>query len=144
MKTRLQTQYKDIAERIISMALESVDYSEDKACRILDIVIQEDKETKMKTSETTKKKDTVEKNVSFKEVRYLFEFLVCSSHRMLFRKTFLSSVLKYKCVWHSWLILIPQIWYLNKYNTALRTQNIKEKKTSNQILHAPKIYWTEL
>lgn len=70
MKTRLQTQYKDIAERIISMALESVDYAEDKACRILDIVIQEDKEIKMKSTETNKKKDNVEKNVSFKEIRY--------------------------------------------------------------------------
>lgn len=58
------------------MALESVDYSEDKACRILDIVIQEDKETKKKSTETTKKKDMVEKNVSFKEIRYLFQFLL--------------------------------------------------------------------
>lgn len=95
MKTRLQTQYKDIAERIISMALESVDYSEDKACRILDIVTQEDKETKMKTSETTKKKDNVEKNVSFKEIRYLFQFLLLVSSD---NDPYLSSVLKYKCV----------------------------------------------
>lgn len=87
MKTRLQSQYKDIAERIISMALESVDYSEDKACRILDIVIQEDKETKLKSSETTNKKDNVEKNVSFKETRYYFEFFVYPSHRMIFCKT---------------------------------------------------------
>ncbi|XP_062550286.1 uncharacterized protein LOC134215044 isoform X3 [Armigeres subalbatus] len=46
IKARLQTKYKDIAERIILMALESVDYSEDRAKQILNIVIQEDKEKK--------------------------------------------------------------------------------------------------
>ncbi|XP_058836692.1 uncharacterized protein LOC131693131 isoform X5 [Topomyia yanbarensis] len=46
IKARLQAKYKDIAERIISMALESVDYSEDRAKQILNIVIQEDKEKK--------------------------------------------------------------------------------------------------
>uniref|UniRef100_A0A6B2E579 Putative bag family molecular chaperone regulator 3 n=1 Tax=Phlebotomus kandelakii TaxID=1109342 RepID=A0A6B2E579_9DIPT len=42
LKLRLQAQYKDIPEKIISMALESVDYSEDKALAILNIVMQED------------------------------------------------------------------------------------------------------
>lgn len=76
MKAHLQSQYKDIAERIISMALESVDFSEEKACKILDIVTQEDKDNKVsetkKKSEKKKTKDgeTVEKNVSFKENRY--------------------------------------------------------------------------
>ncbi|GAB0092732.1 uncharacterized protein DMENIID0001_077630 [Sergentomyia squamirostris] len=42
LKTRLQSQYKDIPEKIILMALESVDYSEDRALAILNIVIQED------------------------------------------------------------------------------------------------------
>ncbi|KAL1379339.1 hypothetical protein pipiens_014968 [Culex pipiens pipiens] len=46
IKARLQAKYKDIAERIIMMALESVDYSEDRAKQILNIVIQEDKEKK--------------------------------------------------------------------------------------------------
>ncbi|XP_055620105.1 uncharacterized protein LOC129764720 isoform X7 [Toxorhynchites rutilus septentrionalis] len=46
IKTRLQAKYKDIAERIIMMALESVDYSEDRAKQILNIVIQEDREKK--------------------------------------------------------------------------------------------------
>lgn len=79
MKAHLQSQYKDIAERIISMALESVDYSEDKACRILDIVTQEDKD-KVKDSKkkSDKKKgkdgDAAEKNVSFKENRYQLHF----------------------------------------------------------------------
>lgn len=82
VKTRLQTQYKDIAERIISMALESVDYSEDKAIRILDIVITEDTKDKDKNKNKDKKKksekekkpkeiESVEKNVSFKEARYV-------------------------------------------------------------------------
>lgn len=65
VKLRLQSQYKDsIPEKIISMALESVDYSEEKALRILDIVIQEDKDSKKK-SEKDKKGESVEKNVSF-------------------------------------------------------------------------------
>lgn len=63
---RLQAQYKEsIPEKIIAMALESVDYSEEKALRILDIVLQEDKDSKKKSD---KKKD-VEKNVSFREPR---------------------------------------------------------------------------
>lgn len=47
------------------MALESVDYSEEKALRILDIVLQEDK----KKSEKDKKGESVEKNVSFRDPR---------------------------------------------------------------------------
>lgn len=70
MKARLQTQYKDtIPEKIISMALESVDYSEEKALRILDIVLQEDKDSKKKTEKEKKKGEGVEKNVSFRESR---------------------------------------------------------------------------
>lgn len=34
-----------MAGRIITMALESVDYSEEKACKILEIVMQDDKNT---------------------------------------------------------------------------------------------------
>lgn len=50
------------------MALESVDYSEEKALKILDIVLQEDKDSKKKTE---KKKSEVEKNVSFKEPKWV-------------------------------------------------------------------------
>lgn len=62
MKARLQTQYNDIAERIISMALESVDYSEDRAVQILNIVIQEDKDKKKssKAKETGESKENVD------------------------------------------------------------------------------------
>lgn len=42
VKTQLQSRYKDVPGRIITMALESVDYSEDKACQILKIVMQDD------------------------------------------------------------------------------------------------------
>ncbi|XP_055847200.1 uncharacterized protein LOC129912792 isoform X1 [Episyrphus balteatus] len=42
MKIRLQEKFKEIAERIISMALESVNYSEDRATQILQIVHDED------------------------------------------------------------------------------------------------------
>ena len=51
------------------MALESVDYSEEKALRILDIVLQEDKESKKKTDKEKKKGEGVEKNVSFRDPR---------------------------------------------------------------------------
>lgn len=39
VKEKLQARYAPIAERIILMALESVDYSEDKAIQILNIVV---------------------------------------------------------------------------------------------------------
>lgn len=71
VKAKLQAQYKEsIPERVISMALESVDYSEEKALKILDIVIQEDKDSKLKT-EKKKGEHHTEKNVSFKESRYV-------------------------------------------------------------------------
>lgn len=81
MKIRLQNQYKDIAEKIILMALESVEYSEDKACKILDIVTQEDleEETKKRTAslkKSTKKGESAEKNVSFKDSRYFFQISI--------------------------------------------------------------------
>lgn len=43
MKEKLQSKYASIAERIILMALESVDYSEDKAMQILNIVVADTK-----------------------------------------------------------------------------------------------------
>lgn len=43
MKEKLQSKYASIAERIILMALESVDYSEDKAIQILNIVVADAK-----------------------------------------------------------------------------------------------------
>lgn len=43
MKEKLQSKYASIAERIILMALESVDYSEDKAIQILNIVVADTK-----------------------------------------------------------------------------------------------------
>lgn len=51
------------------MALESVDYSEEKAHKILEIVLQEDKDSKKKSDEKKEKARGVEKNVSFKESR---------------------------------------------------------------------------
>lgn len=43
VKSHLKARYKNVAGRIITMALESVDYSEEKACKILEIVMQDDK-----------------------------------------------------------------------------------------------------
>ncbi|XP_055696155.1 uncharacterized protein LOC129797520 isoform X2 [Lutzomyia longipalpis] len=61
LKLRLQSQYKDIPEKIISMALESVDYSEDKALAILNIVTQEDDKAALVVESAPKK---VEKNAN--------------------------------------------------------------------------------
>lgn len=58
VKTKLMSQFKAIPEKIITMALESVDFSEEKALRILDIVVQEDKDQK------SKKKVDDDKNVT--------------------------------------------------------------------------------
>ncbi|KAJ6632623.1 hypothetical protein Bhyg_16657 [Pseudolycoriella hygida] len=52
VKVQLQAQYSDVAERIIVMALESVDYSVDRACQILKIVMQDDK-SESKTEKIT-------------------------------------------------------------------------------------------
>jgi len=51
------------------MALESVDYAEEKALRILEIVIQEDKDSKKKNEEKKKKGQAAEKIVQFKDPR---------------------------------------------------------------------------
>lgn len=42
VKCELQEKYQNVAERIITMALESVEYSEEKASQILEIVLRED------------------------------------------------------------------------------------------------------
>lgn len=72
VNTLLQKQYKDmIPERVILMALESVDYSEEKALKILDVVLEETK----KSSESDKKKgEHVERNVTFIETRYVMNY----------------------------------------------------------------------
>lgn len=65
------------------MALESVDYSEEKALKILDIVLQEDKDSKKKSDKDKKKPDAAERNVSFKEPRYV---LISNVSSFLFKK----------------------------------------------------------
>lgn len=44
VKIELQEKYKDVAEHLISIALESVDFDEDKASQILQTMIKEDSE----------------------------------------------------------------------------------------------------
>lgn len=58
VKSHLKARYKNVAGRIITMALESVDYSEEKACKILEIVMQDDKGTA-----TTTTKDEIQQEV---------------------------------------------------------------------------------
>lgn len=43
MKASLQEKYKDIPERVIVIALESVDYDKNKAVQILEIMVKEEK-----------------------------------------------------------------------------------------------------
>lgn len=50
VKQKLEQKFKNIEERIILMALESVNYSEDRANQILTIV-QEEEESKIKEEE---------------------------------------------------------------------------------------------
>lgn len=64
VKARLQSQYKDtIPEKIIAMALESVDFSEERALKILDIVLQEENDSRKKSDKDKKKAE----HVSFKD-----------------------------------------------------------------------------
>lgn len=70
MKSKLESKFENsINARVISMALESVDYSEEKALKILEIVLQEDKDSKKKEKDKKRGDAGVEKNVSFKESR---------------------------------------------------------------------------
>jgi hypothetical protein len=55
-KSRLQEQYPDIPERVVTIALESVDYDVDRASQILNIMVQE--EEKKQTSEPTSSKES--------------------------------------------------------------------------------------
>lgn len=56
MKARLQENYPDIPERVITIALESVDFDVDRASQILNIMVQE--EEKKQTSEPTSIRET--------------------------------------------------------------------------------------
>lgn len=57
VKEKLQSLFASIAERIILMALESVDYSEDKAIQILNIVVADTKKDEDDVAEEENKKD---------------------------------------------------------------------------------------
>lgn len=55
MKEKLQSKYTGIAERVISIALESVEYNEERAEQILNAVLQEEaapKVAKVEVKET--------------------------------------------------------------------------------------------
>ncbi|XP_055373422.1 uncharacterized protein LOC129606851 isoform X3 [Condylostylus longicornis] len=72
IKVHLQEKYPKITERIVSMALESVGYSEDRANQILQIVQQEDddrakKEAHAKDVNKIAIKDNEKSNASLKE-----------------------------------------------------------------------------
>lgn len=61
VRQKLQTQFTDIPERVVLMALESVEYSEERAIQILNIVMQEDNpEPKTSSSEGNKQESETE------------------------------------------------------------------------------------
>lgn len=64
VKSQLKARYKDVAGRIITMALESVDYSEEKACKILEIVMQDDKGAKEEIKHEVKEDASVENDTA--------------------------------------------------------------------------------
>lgn len=68
VKQKLEQKFKSIEERIIIMALESVNYSVDRASQILKIV-QEEEETKIKEEEDNIISSPSEENYS---ERYVF------------------------------------------------------------------------
>lgn len=56
MREKLQKNYPKVAERVISIALESVDYNEERAEQILDKVVVEDEAAKVKPEEVAVKR----------------------------------------------------------------------------------------
>ncbi|GFG38168.1 hypothetical protein Cfor_03779 [Coptotermes formosanus] len=62
MKARLQEKYPDIPERVIIIALESVDFDAERASQILNIMVQE--EEKKPTSEPTSVRERYEAHAS--------------------------------------------------------------------------------
>jgi hypothetical protein len=61
VKARLQENYPDIPERVVTIALESVDFDVDRASQILNIMVQE--EEKKQTSEPASIRETYVTNV---------------------------------------------------------------------------------
>lgn len=64
MKQRLIEKYNKIAERIILMALESVNYSEDRAIQILQIVQDEDDSQAKKDANALQTESTEDSMIS--------------------------------------------------------------------------------
>ncbi|XP_060520465.1 uncharacterized protein LOC132698433 isoform X4 [Cylas formicarius] len=60
MKEKLQDKYKDVAEHLINIALESVNYDESRANQILQIMIQEDTQVENTRKSSVKKQDVKE------------------------------------------------------------------------------------
>lgn len=57
MKSTLQSKYKEVPERVIVIALESVDYDESKATKILDIMVKEESNSSKNSKESTSCKE---------------------------------------------------------------------------------------
>lgn len=53
VKDKLQEQYKDVANHLITIALESVDFDENRANQILQIMVQEDNQSNGSNKENT-------------------------------------------------------------------------------------------
>ncbi|KAK7872648.1 hypothetical protein R5R35_002645 [Gryllus longicercus] len=51
MKVRLQERHKDVPERVVGIALDSVDYDEDRASQILQFMVQEEQRSQASSSQ---------------------------------------------------------------------------------------------
>ncbi|CAK1554689.1 unnamed protein product [Leptosia nina] len=74
IKESFQKKYSSIAERVVSIALESVDYNEERAEQILDAVLQEDQAPKVSkpidVKEIKRSDQTESKSLSISDVEY--------------------------------------------------------------------------
>ncbi|XP_071444728.1 uncharacterized protein [Hetaerina americana] len=64
MKNRLQEKYKDIPERVVTIALDSVDYDEERAGHILNMMVQEESKAKSTELKSTEKDRPMPENES--------------------------------------------------------------------------------
>ncbi|PSN52977.1 hypothetical protein C0J52_01127 [Blattella germanica] len=86
MKSRLQEQYPDIPERVVSIALDSVDFDEERAKQILNIMIKEEEKTK--PSKPSSSKERVSRGTSTtedKEYKSPYLMKVCGPNRDLYK-----------------------------------------------------------
>lgn len=139
VRNQLQAKYPDVAGRIIAMALESVDYTEEKAVKILEIVMQDDKTVTTEPTQEVKAAPSVENNAVIpKSERYhtIFESLSISDFcaDSLQQALFLS--VRIRSVTHAPLLTIQFLFHLNCFLAHIwRKKKTKQKQILFTIQH---------